>query len=76
MRSSSFASPILTVTPDAMFAADRPLYVTALIVCVPVRYVPDAIVWSDADVLYVAAPFVVTDAVRDTDELPAVPDDT
>ena len=44
-----------------------------MIVCVPVRYVPLAIVWSLVVGVMVAAAFVVTLAVRDTAELPAVP---
>ena len=71
--SSSAASPILTVTPLAMFAADNPDTVTPRMVCVPVRYVPDAIVWSELDTSYVVAAFVVTLAVRLTLEFPAVP---
>ena len=46
------------------------------IVCAPVRYVPDAIVWFDVEGVIVAAPFVVMDAVNETELLPAVPDAT
>ena len=42
-------------------------------VCVPVRYVPLAMVWSLVVGVIVADAFVVTDAVKDTLELPAVP---
>ena len=42
-------------------------------VCVPVRYVPDAIVWSVVEVLIVAVAFVVIFAVRLTAALLAVP---
>ena len=44
-------------------------------VCVPVRYVPDAIVWLLVPGVMVAAAFVVTLAVKDTDEFPAVPEE-
>ena len=47
-----------------------------LMVCVPVRYVPDAMVWFVVPGVIVAAPFVVTLAVKDTAELPAVPEET
>ena len=59
-----------------MLSAVRFDVVTALIVCVPVRYLPDEIVWSDVEGWIVCAACVVTDAVRETDELPAVPDET
>jgi hypothetical protein len=39
-----FASPTLTVTPSLIFPASMFDVVTAWIVCLPVRYVPDAIV--------------------------------
>ena len=74
--SSSFASPILTVVPLSIVLELSPLTVTAFIVCVPVRYVPLAIVWSEAEVLYVVAPFVVTEAVRATVAVLAVADET
>lgn len=45
-------------------------------VCAPVRYVPAAIVWFEVPGVIVAAALVVTDAVRLTDVLPAVPDAT
>lgn len=62
------------VLPDTMLPASR--LASPEIVCVPVRYVSDAIVWFDVPGVIVAAPFVVTDAVSDTDEFPAVPDET
>ena len=43
------------------------------IVCVPVRYVPLAIVWFEVPGVIVAAPLVVTLAVKVTVTLPAVP---
>ncbi len=46
------------------------------IVCAPVRYVPEAIVWFDVPGVMVAALLVVTDEVRDTAEFPAVPEAT
>lgn len=45
-------------------------------VCVPVRYVPLAIVWALVPGVMVAAAFVVTEAVRDTELFPAVPEET
>lgn len=45
-------------------------------VCAPVRYVPDDIVWSVVVGVNVVAPFVATEAVRETELLPAVPDAT
>ena len=48
-QSSSVLSPTLTVTPCTMLAAVRLVVVTALMVCAPVRYLPDAIVWSVVD---------------------------
>ena len=66
-------------TPKILFT-DTMLPPTKLaspeIVCVPVRYVPEAIVWLDVDGVIVAAAFVVTEAVKDTEELPAVPEET
>ena len=57
--------------PSTMFALTR--FASPLIVCVPVRYVPLLIVWLLVVGVMVAAPLVVTDAVRDTEEFPAVP---
>ena len=56
-----------------MLSAVRFVCETGAMVCVPVRYVPDEMVCCVVDALYVVAPFVVTDAVSDTDVLPAVP---
>ena len=61
-------------TPLLMFDATR--LASPLMVCAPVRYVPEAIVWLLVPGVYVVAPLVVTDAVRETLELPAVPDAT
>ena len=47
-----------------------------LIVCAPVRYCPDAIVCALVVGVYVCADFVVTLAVKLTDEFPAVPLET
>ena len=62
------------VFPLTMFPATR--LESPLMVCVPVRYVPDAIVWLLVPGVIVAAALVVTDAVSDTAELPAVPLET
>ena len=51
-------------------------FASPLMVCVPVRYVPLAMVWLVVPGVMVAAALVVTDAVRDTEEFPAVPEDT
>jgi hypothetical protein len=61
------------VVPALIFAADKFVCETAAIVCVPVKYVPDSIVCADVLALYVAAALVVTEAVKLTEELPAVP---
>jgi hypothetical protein len=58
-------------TPDLMFDATR--FVSPLIVCLPVRYVPAAISCAEVPGVIVAAALVVTDAVRDTEEVVAVP---
>ena len=71
--SDSALSPIWTVTPDLILAADKLVVVTPLMVCVPVRYRPLFIVWSDALGYIVCAACVVTDAVSDTELFPAVP---
>ncbi len=65
-ESSSLAVPTLTVTLFAMFAAGRFDVVTASIVWVPVRYVPLAIVCDVFFDVIVAAPLVVTLAVKVT----------
>ena len=62
------------VFPLTMFPASR--FASPLMVCAPVKYVPEAIVWLLVPGVIVAAPFVVTLAVSDTLELPAVPDVT
>ena len=59
------------VLPLTMLAAIKSA--SPAIVCAPVRYVPLAIVCDDVPGVMVAAAFVVTDAVSDTLELPAVP---
>ena len=51
-------------------------FASPLMVCVPVRYVPLAMVWLLVPGVMVAAALVVTDAVSDTELLPAVPEDT
>ena len=61
------------VFPLTIFAASR--FASPLMVCAPVRYVPDAMVWLLVPGVIVAAALVVTDAVSDTDELPAVPEE-
>lgn len=61
-------------TPDLMFDATR--FVSPLIVCLPVRYVPAAISCAEVDGVIVAAAFVVTDAVSVTDAVCAVPEAT
>ena len=75
-QSSSVESPIFTVTPLLMFSADKFEVVTAFMVCAPVRYLLAAMLWSVVDGCIVCAAWVVTDAVSDTLELPAVPLDT
>ena len=60
------------VLPYTMLAATR--LASPLMVCVPVRYVPLAIVWLLVPGVMVAAAFVVTDAVRETELFPAVPE--
>jgi hypothetical protein len=62
------------VFPATIFPATR--FASPLIVCFPVQYVPAAIFWSLVPGVIVAAAFVVTDAVRLTDEFPAVPAET
>lgn len=57
--------------PLTMFALVR--FASPLMVCVPVRYVPLAIVWLLVPGVMVAAAFVVTDAVKLTELFPAVP---
>ena len=57
-----------------MFAATR--FASPLMVWAPVRYVPAAMVWFEVVGVMVAAPFVVTDAVRLTALFPAVPAET
>ena len=59
------------VVPLFIFPAVR--LASPLIVCVPVRYVPLAMVWLLVPGVIVAAAFVVTDAVRLTELFPAVP---
>ena len=73
-QSSSELSPILTVTPATMLLALSPLYVTALMVCAPVVYVPEAMDWSLVLGWYVVAPAIVADADRETELFPAVPE--
>ena len=60
--------------PATMFEATR--FESPFIVCLPVQYVPALISWSVVPGVIVAAAFVVTDAVRLTELLPAVPLDT
>ena len=62
------------LTPLLIFPLVR--FASPLIVCAPVRYVPLAMVWLLVPGVMVAAPFVVTDAVSDTDAFPAVPEAT
>ena len=62
------------LTPLLMFAAVR--FASPLIVCFPVRYVFAAISMLLVVGVMVAAAFVVTDAVKETLELPAVPLET
>ena len=74
-----FGTAALPLTPKmllplTMFEATK--LASPLIVCAPVRYVPLAIVWLDVPGVIVAAALVVTEAVRLTDELPAVPLET
>ena len=57
--------------PATMFALTR--LASPAMVCVPVKYVPLAIVWLLVPGVMVAAPFVVTDAVKLTELFPAVP---
>lgn len=57
---------LATIFADTRFASP-------FIVWAPVVYVPLGIVWSDVVGVYVVAPFVVTEAVSDTELLPAVP---
>ena len=61
-------------TPLAMYCACR--LASPFMVCAPVRYVPLAMDWSEVVGVHVVAPFVVTLAVRETEEFPAVPDET
>ena len=63
-----------TLTPAFILPATR--LASPKMVWPPVRYVPDAIVWLLVPGVIVAAALVVTDAVSDTDELPAVPLET
>ena len=65
-ESSSLVVPTLTVTPFAMFASVRFDIVTASIVWIPIRYVPLAIVFDIFFGVFVAAPLVVTLAVKVT----------
>jgi len=67
--------PLLTeiVVPALIFAAERLVCDTAAIVYAPVRYVPAAIVYAEVLARYVAAALVVTEAVNETEALPAVP---
>ena len=58
-------------TPLLMFVPTR--FASPLIVCLPVRYVPAAISWLEVVGVKVAAPLVVTEAVRLTELFPAVP---
>lgn len=60
--------------PEMMFPPTR--LASPEMVCVPVRYVPEAIVWFEVDGVIVAAALVVTEAVKDTEEFPAVPEET
>lgn len=60
--------------PATMLPLTRSL--SPAIVCVPVKYVPLAIVWLDVPGVMVAAALVVTLAVKLTDALFAVPADT
>lgn len=62
------------LTPLLIFPATR--FELPAIVCAPVRYVPAAIVWLLVVGVIVAAALVVTEAVSDTELLPAVPEDT
>ena len=57
--------------PETIFADTRSA--SPAIVCFPVRYVPAAISILLVPGVMVAAAFVVTDAVRDTEAFPAVP---
>lgn len=57
--------------PLTIFAATR--FASPLMVCAPVRYVPELMVWLVVVGVYVAAAFVVTEAVSDTALFPAVP---
>ena len=59
------------VVPLLIFPATK--LASPLMVCVPVRYVPLAMVWLLVPGVIVAAAFVVTDAVRLTELFPAVP---
>lgn len=78
IRSASLASPTVTVVPAFTFAAVIFAVVTALMVCAPVRYHPEAMVWSVVEVLYVVAASVVSCSVFDPDTVtvPAVPAET
>lgn len=67
---------IVTVVPFLIFSAVRFVCETAEIVCVPVRYVPDAMVCCEVVGVMVAAAFVVTFAVKETELFPAVPLET
>lgn len=55
---------------------DATKLLSPFMVCTPVVYVPEAIVWSLVVGVYVVAPLVVTDAVNETDEFPEVPIET
>ena len=59
------------VFPDTILPARR--FASPDIVCVPVKYVPEVIVWLLVPGVIVAAALVVTDAVRVTAVFPAVP---
>ena len=74
MGTTAVPATLKMVFPLTMFDATR--LASPLMVCAPVRYVPLAIVWSEVVGVMVAAPFVVTEAVRETAEFPAVPEAT
>ena len=66
-------------TPKILYGAtilDATRLASPLIVCAPVKYVSAARVWSVVVGVIVAAAFVVTLAVSDTDAFPAVPLET
>lgn len=69
----------LPCTEKMLFPAtmlDATKLASPLMVWVPVKYVPLEMVWSLVPGVMVAAAFVVTEAVKETAEFPAVPEET